>query len=155
MSLKASRTPSKIDDICRFMAGVDDDLMFLTGTNVLDAILDGMHMPWGSHSCIVSSFHGLLLLCHDILHFVLPVLCVVLRVKLGQVVSMKEELIVVLGSGLEILEKVCESTVHTQCFPAVSVDVDKPQPKPSQGQSLSRSPNHGLRFWQTSALAEP
>ena len=26
MSLKASRTPSKIDDICRFLAGVDDDL---------------------------------------------------------------------------------------------------------------------------------
>ena len=25
MSLKASRTPSKIDDICRFLAGVDDD----------------------------------------------------------------------------------------------------------------------------------
>ena len=24
LSLKASRTPSKIDDICRFMAGVDD-----------------------------------------------------------------------------------------------------------------------------------
>ena len=25
MSLKASRTPSKIDDICRILAGVDDD----------------------------------------------------------------------------------------------------------------------------------
>ena len=26
LSLKASRTPSKIDDICKFLAGVDDDL---------------------------------------------------------------------------------------------------------------------------------
>ena len=45
MSLKASRTPSKIDDIFRFLAGVDDDLMFLTGAGVLDDVLDGLHMP--------------------------------------------------------------------------------------------------------------
>ena len=25
MSLKTTRTPSKIDDICRFLTGVDDD----------------------------------------------------------------------------------------------------------------------------------
>ena len=107
MSLKVSRTPSKINDICRFLAGVDDDfdvpdwgwcpwwrvgwsphalmelclkfawnllslkasrtpskiddnsqvlaevlmiiLMFLTGAGVLENVMDGLHMLWGSY----------------------------------------------------------------------------------------------------------
>ena len=34
-SLKASRSPSRIDDICRFLSGVDDDFVVLTGARVL------------------------------------------------------------------------------------------------------------------------
>ena len=45
MSLKASRTPSKIDDICRFLVGVDDDFDGLTGAGVLDDVFDSLHMP--------------------------------------------------------------------------------------------------------------
>ena len=42
MSLKASRTPSKINEISKFLAGVDDNLMFMTGAGVLDDIMDGL-----------------------------------------------------------------------------------------------------------------
>ena len=60
MSLKASRTLSRIDDICRFLSGVDDDFVVLTGARVLDDILDsvlddvldGLHMPQGSYAKI-------------------------------------------------------------------------------------------------------
>ena len=45
LSLKVSRTPSKICDIFRVFAGVDDELMFLTGAGLLDDVLDGLHMP--------------------------------------------------------------------------------------------------------------
>jgi hypothetical protein len=45
MSLKASRTPSKIDDISRVFAGVDDDFYFLTGAGILDDVLHSLHMP--------------------------------------------------------------------------------------------------------------
>ena len=44
MILKASRTLSKIDDNCRFLAGVGDDWDVPTGVGVLDDILDGLHM---------------------------------------------------------------------------------------------------------------
>ena len=36
------KNPLKIDDIFRNLAGVDDDLMFLTGAGVFDDILDGL-----------------------------------------------------------------------------------------------------------------
>ena len=45
MSLKASRTPSKIDDISRILAGVDDDFYFPDRAGVVDDILHGLHMP--------------------------------------------------------------------------------------------------------------
>ena len=37
--------PSKIDDICRFLAELMMIWMFLTGAGVLNDILDGLHMP--------------------------------------------------------------------------------------------------------------
>ena len=43
-SLKASRTPSKIDDIRRFLSGLDDDFVALTGAGFLDDILDDLLM---------------------------------------------------------------------------------------------------------------
>ena len=45
MSLKASRSPSKIDDFSKVLAGVDDDIDVPTGAGVLDDIMDGLHMP--------------------------------------------------------------------------------------------------------------
>ena len=45
LSLKASRTPSKIDDISQVLAGaLIMILMFLTGAGVLDDIMDGLPM---------------------------------------------------------------------------------------------------------------
>ena len=49
MSLKESIIPSKIYDISRILAGVDNDLMFFSGADVLDDDLLGLHMPWGSY----------------------------------------------------------------------------------------------------------
>ena len=49
MSLKASRTPWKIDDIFRFLAGVNDDLDVPDwGWHPNDS-MDGQHMPWESY----------------------------------------------------------------------------------------------------------
>ena len=45
----ALRTPLMINDISRVIAGVDDNFMFLTGAGVLDEILDGLNMPYGSY----------------------------------------------------------------------------------------------------------
>ena len=39
------KNPLKIDDISRILAGVDDELMILTGAGVLDDIMNGLHMP--------------------------------------------------------------------------------------------------------------
>ena len=44
MSLKASRTSSKIDDICRFLAGVDMVWMFLI-PRVLAGVDDDIDVP--------------------------------------------------------------------------------------------------------------
>ena len=44
MSLKASKNPSKIDDIVDFWLELMMILIFLTGAGVLDDILDGPHM---------------------------------------------------------------------------------------------------------------
>ena len=49
MSFKASRIPSKIDDISGILAWVGDDLMFLTGAGVLNDIMDGLQMPCRSY----------------------------------------------------------------------------------------------------------
>ena len=49
MNLKASRTLSEIDDILGILAGDDDDFAFLTGAGVLDDIMDGLQLPWGSY----------------------------------------------------------------------------------------------------------
>ena len=49
LSLKASRTPSKIDDISRDLAGVDDDFDVLTRAVVLDDIMIVLHMPFWSY----------------------------------------------------------------------------------------------------------
>ena len=49
MSLKASRTNSKIDDIFRVCAGVEDDFDVNDWAGVLDDVLDGLYMPWGSY----------------------------------------------------------------------------------------------------------
>ena len=43
MSLKASINPSKSDDISGVLAGVDDDLILLTGAGVFDNALYGVH----------------------------------------------------------------------------------------------------------------
>ena len=43
MSLKASRTPSKIDNISRVLADLMMILMFQTGVCILDDVLDGLH----------------------------------------------------------------------------------------------------------------
>ena len=45
MSLKALRTLSKIEDICRFLAGVNDDFDVPDWVGVLDEVLDGLHTP--------------------------------------------------------------------------------------------------------------
>ena len=46
LSLKASRTSTKIDDISRVLAGdLMMILMFLTGAGVFDDVMDGLHMP--------------------------------------------------------------------------------------------------------------
>ena len=42
LSLKASRTPSKINEISRVLAGVDD---YIDIPGVLDDFMDGLHMP--------------------------------------------------------------------------------------------------------------
>ena len=44
MSLKASRTPSKIDDISRVLAGVDYDFDVPDLAGVLDDVMDNLHM---------------------------------------------------------------------------------------------------------------
>ena len=49
MSLEASKTPLKIDDICRFLAGVGDDIDVADWGWCLDDIRDGLHMLWGSY----------------------------------------------------------------------------------------------------------
>jgi len=49
MNLKASRILSKIADISGILAGVDDDLTFMTEAGVLDDIMDGLQMPWGGY----------------------------------------------------------------------------------------------------------
>ena len=46
MSLKASRTPSKKNDISGILAGVDDDFDV---PGVFDDIMDGVQMSWGSY----------------------------------------------------------------------------------------------------------
>ena len=49
MSLNAPKTSAKIYNIFSIPAGVDDFLIFLTGTGVLDDVLDGLHMHYGSY----------------------------------------------------------------------------------------------------------
>ena len=49
MRLKASGTLSKIDDIWSILAGVDDDFDIPDWAGVLDDIVDGIQMPWGSY----------------------------------------------------------------------------------------------------------
>ena len=44
MSLKASRTPSRIDDISRILAGFDDDFGVPDWTGVLEDVLHGLHI---------------------------------------------------------------------------------------------------------------
>ena len=49
MSLKASRTLSKINDISRILAGVDDDFDVPDWGFCLDDIMDSLQMPLGSY----------------------------------------------------------------------------------------------------------
>ena len=45
LSLNASRILSKIDDIFRVCAGVEDDFDVNDWAGVLDDVLDGLYMP--------------------------------------------------------------------------------------------------------------
>ena len=49
MHLKASRTPSKIDDMSQIQLELMMILMFLTGVGVLGDDLDGLQIPWQSY----------------------------------------------------------------------------------------------------------